>query len=445
MKKQGELKMLISGWKSPIIQLEQELVQLEEEGRLVPADVKEAFAMLHPEADAYSPKIQKIYKKLEKLPMRSDWKFEEPDELDEIRALRPDGPRKLELKLSDAELLEHFHGAWRGRCVGCALGKPVEGRPRSWIRDLLTRHDYIRSAPDVWCPRSQRENITCMEPDDDIHYTLIGLRVLETKGADFQWHDIADCWNSSLPYNSICSAETQAILNYNIRHPRCGAPNGLAATPAFTRRFNNPYREWIGAAIRADFWGYAAAGNPELAAEFAYRDACWTHTKNGIYAEMFAAAVISAAFCESEPEKLIRIGLSEIPANSRFAEAVRLSLQWRKECPTWELFMDRLDERYKSMHRVHAINNLQIVVMALLYGGGTIDRTAALAVMGGMDTDCTAATAGSITGILNPESRLAERLNDTIEPEFIGESVCSMKALAERTLAVHRKIRECAK
>ena len=37
------------------------------------------------------------------------------------------------------------------------------------------------------------------------------------------------------------------------------------------------------------------------------------------------------------------------------------------------------------------------------------------------------------------------KLNDTIEPNFIGESVCSMKALAERTLAVHRKIRECAK
>ena len=68
--------------------------------------------------------------------------------------------------------------------------------------------------------------------------------------------------------------------------------------------------------------------------------------------------------------------------------------------------MDKLDERYKNMHCVHAINNLQIVVMALLYGNGTIDRNCALAVMGGMDTDCTAATTGSITGILNPESTL---------------------------------------
>ena len=267
--------MLVSGWYDPLVQLQHELVQLQEEGYILSPEIREEAAMLHPDADAYSERIEKIYKKLENLPMRPDWKYEEPDELEEIRALRPEGPRKFELKLSDAELLEHFHGAWRGRCVGCALGKPVECKSRSWIRDLLIRqgdwelHDYLRSAPELWCPRSQRENINCMEPDDDIHYTLVGLRVLETKGADFKWHDVADRWNSSLPYNAICTAETQAILNYNMRHPRFCRPSGWGATPAFTRRFNNPYREWIGAAIRADFWGYAAAGNPELAAEFA--------------------------------------------------------------------------------------------------------------------------------------------------------------------------------
>ena len=63
-----------------------------------------------------------------------------------------------------------------------------------------------------------------------------------------------------------------------------------------------------------------------------------------------------------------------------------------------------------------------------------------LAVMGGMDTDCNGATVGSITGILNPESRLAERLNDTIEPAFIGEATCRMATLAERTLAVRNAI-----
>ncbi len=65
-------------------------------------------------------------------------------------------------------------------------------------------------------------------------------------------------------------------------------------TPEYTSTNRNLYREWIGAQIRADGWGYASAGNPERAAELAYRDACWTHRANGIYGEMMFAAIMAA-------------------------------------------------------------------------------------------------------------------------------------------------------
>ena len=438
--------MLISGWAAPLELLKAEIQQLQEEGFDVPEEIRSRCAAFEVEKDSWTPELEDIFRRLQNLPMRPDWPYEEPDGLEEIRKLRPDGPRHLGFNGTGRELLNRYHGAWRGRAVGCALGKPVEGKSRSWIHEMLVEqgewelNNFFRSDyPGIWCPRSCRENICCMEPDDDIHYTLIGLRVMEEKGIDFQWFDVADAWNSHLPYNKICTAETQAILNYNMLRPRTGVPGGNA-TPGFTRSFNNPYREWIGAAIRADFWGYAVPGEPELAASLAYRDACWTHTKNGIYAEMFMAALISGAFVENDPEKLIRIGLSEIPANCRLAEAVRKSLEWKNECASWEQFMDKVDTRYCNLSWVHAINNMQIVVMALLYGNFTIDRNTALAVMGGLDTDCNGATVGSITGIINPESVFAGRLNDTIEPEFIGENSCRMLELAERTLSVHKKI-----
>ena len=221
--------MVISGWCDPYRLLRQEIIQTEEEGRMVPESVRREILALHPEHDAWSEKIPVLMKKLNDAPMRPDWRYEEPDDLESILRLRPEGPRRLKLPLSDSELLNRFHGAWRGRSVGCALGKPVEGKPRKWIRDLLVRRgdweldDFIRGGdPDLWCPRSQRETICCMEPDDDIHYTLIGLRTMEKHGADFQWFDVADCWNHHLPYNAICTAETQAILNYNLRRPRIG-------------------------------------------------------------------------------------------------------------------------------------------------------------------------------------------------------------------------------
>ena len=102
--------------------------------------------------------------------------------------------------------------------------------------------------------------------------------------------------------------------------------------------------------------------------------------------------------------------------------------------------MEEVDRDYGTLSGVHSINNLLIVLMALFYGDSTIDRNTALAVMGGLDTDCNGATAGSITGILNGRSQLAERLNDTVEPQFIGEGVCRMRDLAARTLAVWKRI-----
>ena len=104
--------------------------------------------------------------------------------------------------------------------------------------------------------------------------------------------------------------------------------------------------------------------------------------------------------------------------------------------------MEKLDAEYAGLHPVHAINNLQIVLMALLYGGKNIDRSTALAVMAGMDTDCNGATVGSVTGILNDTTALGKQLNDTIMPEVIGETCVTMEALAKRTLAVFRAIRQ---
>ena len=92
------------------------------------------------------------------------------------------------------------------------------------------------------------------------------------------------------------------------------------------------------------------------------------------------------------------------------------------------------------MNGVHTINNALIVLMALLYGELDLDRSCALAVMGGLDTDCNGATVGSIVGIINDSSRLAEKLHDTIKPNFIGETEVTMTDLAARTLAVWKRV-----
>jgi len=460
--------MLVCGWHTPIGLLSDELTQLEYEGFLVPDDAKKTMAALDPKTDGFDePAIAKIHKMLEKLPRNPDFHYVQPNDLDGIRKERPDGPRRLNLNRTEAQLLDRFHGAWTGRAAGCALGKPVEGigmSGRNNMNGRLTIKAYLKNrghwpldyyfsevaAGDgikIGCEKSCREHIAYMEPDDDIHYSLIGLKVLEESGPDFKWFDVANAWNSFLPYNAICTAETQAILNYNMFTPRMGAFDKARApfvAPEITSRNNNPYREWIGAQIRADGWAYCCAGNPELAAEFAWRDAHWTHRANGIYGEMFVAAMIAAAFVENDPKRIVAIGLSEIPQNCRLAEDLRWTLKTIPSCPDFESFMEKAEEHFKGMSAVHTNNNAVIVTMSLFYGGMNPDKSMCVSVMGALDTDCNGATTGSIVGAATGRSafggRLAAPLNDTIKPQVFGFQEITMTELAERTLKVHKKI-----
>src|SRR5262249_54099425 len=85
----------------------------------------------------------------------------------------------------------------------------------------------------------------------------------------------------------------------------------------WARRYLNPYREMINARIRSDGWAYGAAGHPERAAEFSFRDASLTHVKNGLYGGMFIAALIASAFVLEDPLEIVETALTEVPATCR--------------------------------------------------------------------------------------------------------------------------------
>ena len=454
--------MIFTGWTTPLQLLKAELTQREYEGHPVPDSVRDRVSALDPEQDSMNiAVIDPLFNELTALPKASDYRYVQPNDLDAIRRDRPSGPRQLG-SVDESELLDRLHGAWTGRACGCALGKPVEGMGmrgahgmsgRQTIRAYLENRehwplDFYFSGEDagddirIACPQSQRENIAFMEPDDDIHYTLIALHVLETHGADFTWRNVATAWNNCLPYNAICTAETQAILNYNNASPRIARTNWV--TPEYTSTHRNPYREWIGAQIRADGWGYACAGNPELAAEFAFRDACWTHRANGIYGEMMFAAITAAAFVVQDPVELIGIGLSEIPQGSRLAEAVNGALAQSAECENFHTYMNWVDEHYGELSPVHTVNNALVVIGAMIYGRMDFHQSICSSVEGGWDTDCNGATCGSIVGAASGasglNSSLVAPLNDTIKPKVFGFEEVAMAELAMRTLSVHRKI-----
>jgi ADP-ribosylglycohydrolase len=367
-----------------------------------------------------------------------------------------------------------MHGAWLGRCVGCALGKPVERlmgekdvlaswqQQKTYLTAIAARewplNDYFpATSPAVdrigplGCTPSQREHIAYMESDDDIRYTVLGQIVMQRYGRHFRSAHVANLWTELLPYQQVCTAETQAYRNMVIRYDhfrRPLTPERAAEVDAKTdwqwlTHYVNPYREWIGAQIRVDSYAYAAAGNPQLAAEFAWRDARISHVKNGIYGAMFCSAMIAAAFATSDVREIVRIGLSEIPRTSRLhAEMTQVVAICEKYGCDFDKFEAVIAETYEILgHRyraVHTNNNAGVCVLALLLSGGDFAKRITLAVMGGLDTNCNGATVGSIVGAITGAAKAPKhwtgRLNDkllSLVPDYhpIAISQCARNAV----------------
>ena len=386
--------------------IQPEMVQRREEGCDVSQLEPKILAAIEDESTQDHVFVE-LYDELMELPPNPSFPYSEPSELDAIKALRSDGPRRMSLTVSDQSLRDRIYGGWLGRAAGCSLGKPVEG----WLRERIDEYladtnalpldDYIpfrEGAINSYLKASTRGNIEFMARDDDMDYPILGLIALERNGSSLSPRDMANTWLSYMPFNMLYTAENVAYRNFV---NRCWPPESAI--------WRNPFREWIGAQIRADMFGYVAPGWPEKAAELAYQDACISHVKNGIYGEMFMAAMIAASFATDDIEQIIDIGLSEIPANCRLAEAVHDTVAWCAEFDDWERVWDRISEKYGHYHRVHTINNAALVVMGLLFGATNFERGIVFTVRGGWDTDCNGATVGSILGTKMGAEALPEK------------------------------------
>ena len=237
-----------------------------------------------------------------------------------------------------------------------------------------------------------------MPEDDDLNFAAAGPRVLETHGRGFTSDDVAQAWLDWLPGGRVFTAERVAYRNLL-----------LGSTPPETAPRHNPFREWIGAQIRADVYGWVNPGRPDRAAELAYRDATVSHVRAGVYGALWVAAMCAAAPVADDVETVLdagRVGAaagepdSPPPSGPRADSAPGPTTGRRCSTPC--------TQRHGHLHWVHVSNNAALVAAALAYGRGDFERSICAVVSGGWDTDSTGATVGSVTGALTGAAGLPE-------------------------------------
>lgn len=444
-----------------------EQAQCIDEGKDISAFKDKFVALDVPEVDQDAQLIRRageLLDELQRLPIRKDYPFVEPSKIAQIQAVRGDRAEIDSGKLPKrGVLLDKAHGAWTGRCAGCLLGKCVESRRQwqiaeylksqgrwpltSWFSgaaDEAVREKCSFPAADAPC---YGENITCMVEDDDTNYTTAALAIAKNRGASFTPLDVAEFWLRHIPFYHTYTAERVAYRNL-LRYLPVPDNTGEFEGEFSTATFRNPYREWIGAQIRGDFYGYCCPGDPQRAAELAWRDAAISHVKNGIYGAMWVAAMLAAAYVCDDIHTVIGAGLGEVPASSRFRKDIEEVLAWRAEQRSYEEAVDaiggRWDEDFRH-HWCHTNSNAQIVAVALLWGEMDLGRTICGAVMPGFDTDCNAATAGSVLGLMLGRKALpsewAKPIRDTLLTGVHGYFEVKLEDLAAETVQIAEKIR----
>lgn len=272
--------------------------------------------------------------------------------------------------LTYEEYLDKIYGCWLGKCVIGTLGAPYEG---------MKQTNSLVFSPDM---------IAETLPNDDLDLQVLWLSVLEEKGVNITSEDLA-----------------RAFYEKNIKWPgeyawfRKNYARGIR--PPYSGEFENRfYREGMGCPIRAEIWGMILPGNPSAAAKLSEIDGTLDHKGDSVLFEKFWAAMVSAAFFESDIRKLVETGLKEIDKNGKAYSLVADAVRWCDEYDDPFIIRSNVIGKYGHCDCTNAYQNIGFTLIALLKCGKDPLAAGVLASNLGFDTDCTAGNAGALIGLI---------------------------------------------
>jgi ADP-ribosylglycohydrolase len=231
---------------------------------------------------------------------------------------------------------------------------------------------------------------TEMLPNDDLDLQVVWACVLDQMDEiEVNRHVLAKAWLEHVDF----PWDEYGVALRNLK-------NGLR--PPLSGAHDNWFKDGMGAPIRSEIWACLAPGQPDLAADYAYEDACVDHSDDGIWGEMFLAALESAAFVEQDPKVLLHDALNTLPDESCVKQAVADTQNWWDELHDWRAVRELILQHHGHENFTDAPMNIAFTVLGWLAGEGDFSRAICIAANCGKDTDCTAATVGALMGIIDP-------------------------------------------
>jgi ADP-ribosylglycohydrolase len=322
--------------------------------------------------------------------------------------------------INEAEFRDRVYACWLGKNIGGTLGMPFEGKKE--INNVTFYTNLKEGEP---------------AGNDDLDLQILWLKAMEENKYNVDAYTLGEYWLKYVPVDWNEYGIGKANMKLGIMPPLSGEYN------------NEKWKTSNGAWIRSEIWACLAPGNPMLAAQFAWNDACVDHgCSEGTFAEIFTASLESAAFVERDRDKLIEFALSMIPSDCRVATAINTAVEAKKSGMGWQLARESVIRVTENLGWFQAPRNVAFTIIGWLYGDGDFGKSICIAVNCGDDTDCTGATLGSILGIINGSAIIPEKwstpIGDGIKTVAISgfDAPATLQILTDRTIAAQKKVAE---
>ncbi len=308
-----------------------------------------------------------------------------------LAAAAPAQVRELPLKT----LRDKVAGGWAGQMIGVSFGAPTEFRARGRI---------LEEELPQWTPDRIKNSLV----QDDLYVDMTFAKVLDDKGLDATSDD----------FGAMFKDAQYPLWHANLaarRNLKRGVPATLSGTPKY-----NAHADDIDFQIEADFIGLMAPGLYRAANDLALRAGRVMNYGDGIYGGMFVSAMYAAAFFESDPRRIVEIGLAAIPRQSPYGMLIADLLNWHKQNPddwkkVWKLIEDKWDRNDAcpagalEPFNIDAKLNGAYIALGLLYGKGEFGRTIEISTRAGQDSDCNPASSGGILGVVLGYDRIPDQ------------------------------------
>ena len=308
------------------------------------------------------------------------------------------------LTITNEMLKDKIAGGWAGKMIGVTYGAPSE----------FHFQQKINNEPIQWTPADIKGSIW----QDDLYVQLTFLMAMDQFGIDApakKFHEML----AKAGYPLWC-ANMQARKNYfdNIFPPFSGSPK-------YSYRADD-----IDFQIEADYIGFMNPGMMQNVIDISGKIGHIMNYGDGVYGGIFLGSMYSAAYFETDIQKIIEKALTTIPAKSDYARIVRDVIKLHHRYPSdWKAAWQELDNKWGDVDisgagvafNIDAKLNGAYIIMGLLYGEGDVYKTLEITTRCGQDADCNPSNAMAVLGVIKGFSNLPPEMQKGVKD--IGDSI----------------------